>query len=182
MSEKYLTTEGYKPLILPERGEELQQGRQYALTPLVRLILHEVYGLSNIPTIVECLHPKVAATQVVTSRTNLETGQVTVASYTIEPQAATFRVFLALGRILKFEVDLVKIIELAPFYSTSHKLPAFEEDWFKQRNLAPVNRHFRGCTYRWWSKREESLEDGVATKTTKTRKPLDLSILNLTKI
>lgn len=155
MSELYVDKKDFRPLILPEKGEQLERGRQYVLTPLARLILQEKYGLFGVPTVVECIQHKVARTLVQVMRTNLDTGKSTYSIQELPGQEATFRVFLGVGRVLKFEVDLVKLEEFAPFYADSHKLPALEDDWFATRCLPPTNRKFRGCTLRWWSKSEE---------------------------
>lgn len=156
MSDTYVTLDGYRPLALPLTGEELIEGRQYALTPLARLILREEYGLAGIPTVVECLHKKVAKTTITTSTLNHETNEVKVSVMQLEAQPASFRVFLAVGRILKFELDIAKLEEFAPFYDKSHKLPEMEAEWFAQRHLTPVHHKFRGCSLRWWSKNEQA--------------------------
>lgn len=192
MSENYVSTDGFRPLILPATSEELLEGRQYALTPLVRLILKEVYSLVNVPTIVECFRRKVAASETYTRYTNLETKQV-IEHTTQQPgQAACFRAFLGYGRIVKFELDLVKLEELAPFYDPSHQLPGqkkdyldkeiekMENDWFAQRSLYPIHRKFRGCTLRWWSKGAPSADPNtvILRRPRKLKEKVDLSLLD----
>lgn len=158
MSENYVSNDGYKPLVLPLRGEDLSPGRQYLLTPLARLILEDRFGLHNVPTVVECLSARHPATCIRSCVENLETGQVLWTVSQLPEREATFRAFLGKGRILKFTVDLRKLEELAPFYSTSHKLPKLEEDWFTEtakydRSIA--NRKFRGQPLRWWARESD---------------------------
>jgi hypothetical protein len=150
MSENYVSSDGYKPLPLPERGEDFQEGRQYALTPLARLILKKEYGLSNVPTIVECLLRKVAATRIATHTLNRETGEAKWTVMELAPQDATFRAYLGRTTVLKFTIDVAKLIALEPMYNKSHELPTMEADWFKHRSLQPLHKKLRGCTLRWW--------------------------------
>lgn len=189
MSENYLGSDGFRPLVLPERGEDLLEGRQYALTPLFRLILKEEYGLVNVPTIVECFHKKIPATLLETRSTNLETGEVRESKMELPAQSACFRAFLGHGRILKFEVELLKLDEMAPFYDPSHQLPGqkkeyldreiekMERDWFAQSSLQPIHRKFRGCTLRWWSKGAPTKE-GTFILRKKRRCTVDTSLLD----
>jgi len=181
MSDKYISGDGFRPMVLPDSGEELLEGRQYVLTPLARVILLEAYGLGNIPTIVECVHRKIAATIVLTRTINLETGQVSKSRLKLQPQAASFRAFLQKGRVVRFELDIKKLDELAPFYSDSHKIPQMEEDWFATRCLPPLNRKFRGCTLRWWDKGAEVKLGGSFKPYMRRKQAVDLSILDLSK-
>ena len=180
MSENYADTGGYKPLLLPTTGEELLPGRQYVLTPLARLILHEVYGLRGIPTICECIKAKRSATQITTVETNLETGVSSPPRImTLEAQQATFSTYVGNKKHITFILDLKKMDELAPFYDKSHKLPAMEDEWFKHVSDQPLNVKFRGQSLRWWSK--GAVESDGSFKPymrKKTAESLDLSILD----
>lgn len=180
MSENYCSTDGYRPLLLPVKGEELLEGRQYALTPLARLILSEHYGIRGVPTIVECTKRKVAATRLETTCTNLETGEIKKSVVTIEPQRATFRAFIKFRSVMRFELEIAKLEELEPFYNNSHKLPALEDDWFAQRSLQPTHKKFRGCTLRWWTKGAvEGGEFKPFMKRGARLEKIDLSLLDL---
>lgn len=179
-SENYVSSDGFKPLVLPLTGEELIVGRQYALTPLVRLILADRYGVKGVPTIVECTRSRVGATTVKTITTNEETGKVTEHVVRHEAQGAAFRVYVGNNRSIKFELDLSKLEELAPFYDKSHKLPELEEEWFKVTSQQS-NTKFRGQLTRWWS-RGDSGASPVARRISsgvRSSPKFDLSILNL---
>ena len=152
MSENYVTSDGYRPLILPESGELLQVGRQYALTPLARLILVEEYGLRGVPTMVTCIRKKAPPTRVITTTINLETNKAVQTEEEFPGQEACFSAYVGGGKHLKFEINLAKLDSLAPFYDKSHKLPAFEQDWLNTRSLPPTHAKFRGCSLRWWNK------------------------------
>jgi len=160
MSDQFVGNDGFRPLPLPATGEELLEGRQYALTPLARLILREEYGLSGVATIVECISRKVAHTTITSTTFNHETKETTVRVMEVEPQPATFRVQ---GTKLRFQLDIKKLDEFAPFYDKSHKLPAMEAEWFEQRHLSPVHHKFRGCSLRWWSKEQSGTAERIST-------------------
>lgn len=178
MSENYCSTDGYKPMVLPAKGEDLLEGRQYLLTPLARLILQEEYGIRGVPTVVECTKRKVAATRMETTSTNLETGEVRKSLVVLEPQRATFRAFMALKRVIRFELDIAKLEEFAPMYDKSHKLPALEEDWFAQRSLPSTHHKFRGQSLRFWS-RPDNYQPRSGALAPARIKSIDLSILDL---
>jgi hypothetical protein len=166
MSELYVDNEGYKPQILPERGEDLMEGRQYALTPLARLVLEREYGYGGLPTVLECLLRKVCRTTITTHTFNHETRKHKVSRLRLDPQEETFRAFTA-GGIVKFSFSIAKLDELAPFYDPSHSIPGakwgktdidklakLEDDWFNTRHLPSTHRKVAGRTLRWWSKHE----------------------------
>jgi hypothetical protein len=179
MSENYLDKKDFRPMVLPERGEQLEKGRQYVLTPLARLILQEKYGICGVPTIVECILIKTPPMRVEVLRTNLETNKSQYSIIESEGQEATFRVFMGVGRpSLKFEIDLLKLAEFAPFYADSHKLPALEADWFATRCLPSVHQKFRGCTLRWWSKGASTESSDFVPYKRAARKVPDLSLLD----
>lgn len=194
MSENYVTSDGFKPLVLPERGEDLIVGRQYALTPLARHIIAEEYGLRGLPTVVECIRSRVAACEITIIRKNVETGKTTTVTRREEEQSETFRAYLGATNKPVFIVSLKKLEELAEFYDQSHKLPGdvnkhtaeqlarLEEEWFKVTSQMS-NTKFRGQPLRWWS-RGDSGAAPTAKKLTggtviRARKEIDLSILNL---
>lgn len=118
---------GYKPLHLPRKGEDLIPDRQYALTPVARLVIEEMYGLKGVPTFVTCIRCKVAKTKVTRIIENLETGVVHKTEHIVEPQAATFSAFLSLRNRLVFTVDLDKVHELEPFYAKSPSIVKYEK-------------------------------------------------------
>lgn len=175
MSDQYADSGGYKPLLLPEKAEDLLEGRQYALTPLARLILDEVYGLRGVPTIVECLHRKIAKTRVTTRTENLETGEIKEGITILSEQKATFKAFLGFKRVVKFELDLIKMGELAPYYNSSHRLPALEEDWFENTSQQPLSHKLRGQPLRWWVR---GAPIGGKLRVGRKAESLDLSILD----
>lgn len=178
MSEQYLSSaaDGFKPLLLPLTGEELQPGRQYLLTPVARVILEEVYGLFNIPTVVECLHAKRPATIVRSITQNAETGKVISTSVMeVEGREATFRAFLSKGKHVVFCLSLEKMEELVPFYNTSHKIPIKEEEWFEVTSKYPPGK-FRGCTLRWWKQGAVVGKIPGSPRAASTKK-VDISIL-----
>ena len=154
------TDNKFVPLILPERGEDLIPGRQYALTPIARLILREEFCIQA-PTIVECIHRRIAATEITTTRKNCETGETTTSTSSLPAQAATFRCMANRGKILTFTLDLAKLDELVPFYDKSHQLPALEEDWFATRSLPSTHHKFRGQSLRWWDGEGKGKHTGV---------------------
>lgn len=117
---------GYRPLILPRKGEDLIPDRQYALSPVARLVIEEMYGLKGVPTFVTCIRCKVAKTKVTRIIENLETGIVHKTEHIVEPQAATFSAFLSLRNRLVFTVDLDKVHELEPFYAKSPSIAKYE--------------------------------------------------------
>lgn len=146
---------GYKPLRLPAKGEDLEPGRQYALTPISRLVIEEMYGLKGVPTFVTCIHCRVAATRVTRIIENLETGHKTETVTIVEPQAATFSAFLSLKNRLKFTLDLERVRQAEAFYADSPKLTKYEQS--------------------------DELNQGVkagGTNVPKTRKLPDLSVLD----
>src|SRR5690606_26286682 len=118
--------EGFKPLPLPRKGEDLEQGRQYMLSPLARLIIDEVFGYRGVPTYVECLRKKVARTRITTTTENLETGEVKTSSMELEAQVETFRAFMAYKRVLKFSIDLERLHSSEGIYANSPKLKFYE--------------------------------------------------------
>lgn len=177
MSDLYVSTDGFKPLPLPVEGEDLQPGRQYLLTPLVRLILDEVYGFRGVPTVVECLHARRPATIIRTMVQDAESGK-TLSSSIMEVPAreATFRAFLGKGRVLKFEVSLARLADMAPFYDKSHKLPLLEEEWFAATRQYPVGQKFRGQPLRWWDRGAPVGRQVGAARRLSSVKP-DISVL-----
>jgi hypothetical protein len=169
MNDEYVKNEGYRPLVLPERGEDLLEGRQYALTPLARLVLEREFGLANVPTVVECILRKVAKTTLITRTFNHELRTRTVSRIRLPAQQETFRAYT--HTVFKFSLSLAKLYELAPYYDPSHQLPGsrfrdsdleklakLEQDWFNNRHLPSTHKKLAGRTLRWWSKHE--LVDG----------------------
>ncbi len=126
-SELYLGTDGYKPLPLPPRGEDLYEGRQYYLSPIARLTIEEVYGLRGIPSFVECTRKKTPAQLIEIITTNLETKESKYRAETTAPKLATFRAFIKLGMVHQFTIDLEKVHSLREFYDKSHKVSDYEE-------------------------------------------------------
>lgn len=118
--------DGFRPLPLPARGEDLLPGRQYYLNPLARLVVSDVYGLRGLPSVIECLAKKVSPTRIETITTNLATGQVSRREHLLPEQAACFRVFGGPNRIIKFNLDLEHVEARKPFYADSPKLKDFE--------------------------------------------------------
>lgn len=118
--------EGFKPLVLPSRGEDLMPGRQYALTPLARLMIEDIYGIAGVPTIVECIRRKVPAQEVTISTKNLETGEVRVRTEVHEFQPESFRAFNAYKRILKFSFSVDLLVEREAMYADDARLSAYE--------------------------------------------------------
>ena len=123
MSQNYVTNDGFKPLPLPEKGEDLQQGRQYMLDPVARGAIEDMYGMAGVPAIIECLLAKRPATRIDSTSTNLETGEVRISQPIFLPcQHETFRAFQAHKRHLKFTIDLARVHEMRPFYAKAHKV------------------------------------------------------------
>lgn len=156
MSENYIINEGYRPLALPVQGSDLQVGRQYVLTPLVRLILADEYGFRGIPTVVECIRAQRGATRLIIKEEHLSSsGEVIASTERIEvreAQRACFSCYTGNKKFLRFEVEIDKLEALAPFYDKSHKLPAFEADWFKHASAQQwSSTRFRGQRLRWWA-------------------------------
>ena len=150
-------TGGYRPLPLPSRGEALEHDRQYALSPISRLVIEEVYGLRGIPTFVKCLRCRVARTRVTHVIENLETGQVHRTVTEVPEQDALFEAFISVKNRVKFTLDLPRVREAEAFYADSPKLKKYEESC--ELRDASAKRAARG------DKREPA-------------KPVDLSILD----
>jgi len=193
MSENYVTSDGFKPLVLPLTGEELVVGRQYVLTPLARLIIAEEFGVKGLPTVVECLKCRVAATRITTIIENLETGEKIERVRNVEAQTETFRAYLGATNKPVFTVDIKKLEKLADFYDQSHKLPGdinkhtserlgqMEDEWFKVTSQQSNNK-FRGQPLRWWARGnsgELPAEKSAKSAPTAKKRQVDLSILNL---
>lgn len=167
-------SDGFKPLCLPERGEDLQEGRQYVLTPLARLILVEEFGLAGLPRVVECIHRRVFATRLTTVSENLETKVSKTSVIDLPAQDASFRY----GKN-KFVLDLAKLVDLAPFYADSHKLPTEEEKWFETREQYPLARRLRGAPLNWWKQGCPDPKSGYSgPRRARAAKEIDLSILD----
>ncbi len=120
-------TGGYRPLPLPSRGEALEHGRQYALSPISRLVIEEVYGLRGIPTFVTCLRCRVARTRVTHVIENLETGQVHRSVTEVPEQDALFEAYFSVKNRVKFTIDLPRVREAEAFYADSPKLKKYED-------------------------------------------------------
>lgn len=123
MSEQYLSHDGFKPLPLPVRGEELTSGRQYYLDAIARKTVEEVYGLRGLPAVIECIHPKREATQIISFTKIVRTGRIGKKSVVDLPaQDATFRAFQG-GKVWhRFTIDLERVQELRPYYAEAHKV------------------------------------------------------------
>lgn len=147
---------GYHPLRLPAKGEELIVDRQYALTPVSRLVIEEMYGLKNVPTFVTCIKIKVAKTRVTRIIENLETGEVFKSIQDVEPQEATFTAFLSLRNRMLFTLDLARVKQAEAIYADSPKLTKYEES---DELAKPTKKTATG-------------------KPTKVRVPVDLSIFD----
>lgn len=120
MSELYCDNGGFRPLPLPTRGEDLQPGRQYVLTPQARRSLKDVYGYVNMPALVECLLAKRPATRIRSYHENLETGAGFWRVADFPGTDASFRAYVGNGKYLKFTLPLEKLKELEPYYDASH--------------------------------------------------------------
>lgn len=118
---------GYKPLRLPARGEDLEPGRQYALSPVSRLVIEEMYGLKGVPTFVTCIHCRVAPTKVTHIIENLETGHKHETVTKVDAQEACFSAFLTVRNRLRFTLDLERVRQAEAFYAESPKLTRYEE-------------------------------------------------------
>ena len=127
MSDLYVSNDGFKPLLLPPTGDSLVPGRQYALTPQARRALKDRYGYVNLPTYVECLSARRAATRIRSHHENLETGAFFWRITDFEATEATFKAYVGNGKYLKFVIDLEKLKDLEPYYDTSHKAPDVEK-------------------------------------------------------
>jgi hypothetical protein len=164
MSQDTLDRNSYRPHLLPESGLDLVRGWQYVLTPLVRLAVKKSQDVHGVPTVVECIHPRTPAMRVESIRTNLENGKSQYSIVENEGQEATFRVYLGVGRIIKFTLNIEKLPETVAAYDPSHQLPGanrdellrdlskLEEDWFATRHLPLPNEKLRGQSIRWWNK------------------------------
>lgn len=182
-SDTWVKSEGYKPLLLPLSGEDLLEGRQYALTPLARSIAMELSGKADIPTVVECLYRRVAATEIVSTTTNLETGTVKTQKIVLAAQAATFRY----GKD-KFELDFALLEARAPAYVAGHglrgtlstSLALAEARWFETHEEVPLSRRLRGAPLRWWKQGCPNAKPSTGfRRKAATPKEIDLSILDI---
>lgn len=123
MSENYMSTDGFKPLPLPAKGTDLQQGRQYYLDPVARAALKDMYGLAGCPAIITCILAKRPKTMVESKTTNLETGEIIVSEpLVLDAQDATFLAFIKFRKHEKFTLDLEEIQLRRPFYVEAHKV------------------------------------------------------------
>lgn len=150
MSEIYLGNDGFRPLPLPQRGEDLQPGRQYYLDPVARCTVEDIYGLRGVPSIIECILAKRPATRIFSTTENMDTGEVKQSEpFILARQHETFRAFIKFGSHFKFTIDLEKVHELRAYYANSPKVKDYEKSDEKPRSNGP-----------------------------KERKPIDLSILD----
>lgn len=117
----------YRPLHLPAKGEDLQEGRQYILDPIARAIIVDTYGLQP-PREIVCLSRKYSARTIKTITTYHETQEVVTHEHVDEGRPPLFRAFMALNRIQKFTLDMEKIEALKPFYVDSPKVKDFEQE------------------------------------------------------
>lgn len=173
-----LNVKEFKPLLLPERGELLEEGRQYLLTPLARDMLDKEFGYRGVPTVVECVRRRVAPTRIVSTTTNLETEVYTQSIVLLDEQQATFRAFLAHRRHITFPLDLAAMDSRAEMYAESHVIPAsLVEEWAEETKKYPISRKFRGCTLRWWEAGAKEHGEFVPRKSAK-REKINLSCLD----
>jgi hypothetical protein len=100
----------FTPLKLPNDGADLHEGRQYLLDPTARAIIIDRFGIRP-PKVITCLSKRYAATQIVSTTTNLETGEVKVSSIYNDARPETFQGFNGFKKIVKFDVDLRKVAE-----------------------------------------------------------------------
>lgn len=141
MSEQYISTDGYKPLLLPANGEDLVSGRQYYLSPVARVCIEEMYGLRGVPSIVECLLARRPAGIIRTIRTNLDRS-VTLydREVVLGEQDATFRAFVKNRMHYKFTVDLEKVHAMEPFYAEADRVSDYAEADTKGPKVPKVDR------------------------------------------
>lgn len=152
----------YLPLILPERGEDLLEGRQYILSPLARDMLYKVYNQRGVPQIIECIRRKVAKTRIATLTqtygTDEKSGLEVIKSQQwhvleLDAQEATFRCSMGWYNPLVFCIDLEDMYDRASTYAETHVIPdSLVEEWSEYTKLRPLNEKIRGCTARWWQK------------------------------
>lgn len=158
--------DGFKPLPLPSRGEDLYPGRQYYLSPIARTLIDEVFGIRGLPSIVECLHKRVPPTRMTVTSENLETGATRTQVTILDSQDATFRVQGGIGS--KFTIDLAVLAERNEQYEKK------------------TDESFFGVVQRKLAKYRDS-DDKTKAKTTGSRsvggtpaiKKYDLSILDI---
>lgn len=117
----------YSPLHLPQKGEDLQEGRQYILDPISRAVIVDMYGIQP-PREIVCLSKKYSSRTIKTITTYHDTQEVVMHEFTDEGRPPLFRAFMALNRILKFTIDIEKVEELKPFYKDSPKVKDFERE------------------------------------------------------
>lgn len=106
--------DGFRPLRLPLRGEDLQPGRQYYLSPVARAIIDEVFGIRGLPSIIECLRCRVAKTRMTVTTFNYETGKEVTKVTELDGQDAAFHV--RGGIVNKFTLDLVEVAKRQEMY------------------------------------------------------------------
>lgn len=177
MSDNY-----FGPLVLPEKGEDLLEGYQYLLTPLARDMLSNIYGYRGLPTVVECIRRRVAATCIRSLTENLETGEQRWTVMDLDHQDATFRVRTGGLRPIIFTIDLAEMARRAPVYMETHKIPdSLIDNWEEETRKYPLNLRFRGCTWRWWAQGAPLTSTYVPRKKgdpLRKREKIDLSCLD----
>lgn len=99
----------YGPLHLPNDGRDLLEGRQYFLDEVATAFLKE-QGITT-PVVVECISRRRNARRIDYTSTDLVTGDVTHDSHIEEACPPMFRAFNVGGRILKFSLDVEKLVE-----------------------------------------------------------------------
>lgn len=106
----------YSPRALPLKGEDLEPNFQYAIDPVARAIVQDVYGL-QVPKVVTCISRYYPAVEVYTRTTVLKTGQIKERTIREEERPASFLAFFSLKNQRKFTLDLAKVAEMRPFYA-----------------------------------------------------------------
>ncbi len=149
MSEIYADNGGFRPLRLPKSGYDLQPGRQYILDSVARVIVADVYGLRNLPSVIECMSAKSDACVAVSYQINKRTGEKTPERHLEVPESnEVFRAFPAGSKYVTFTIDLAKVEE--------RRAASAEADLVKDEE-----------------------EKQAAAPRVKKRKEIDLSILDL---
>lgn len=99
----------YGPLKLPNDGRALLEGRQYFLDEVATAALRD-QGIVS-PVVVECIARRRNARRIEYKTTDLVTGEVSTDSHIEEACAPMFRAFNVGGRIIKFSLDIEKLVE-----------------------------------------------------------------------
>jgi len=117
MSELYADNGGFRPLRLPTSGYDLQPGRQYILDSVARVIVADVYGLRNLPSVIECMSAKSDACIIVSYQINRRTGEKTPERHLEVPESnEVFRAFPTGSKHVTFTIDLAKVEERRAAY------------------------------------------------------------------